>query len=55
MDIIIVGRYSYSLEAIKDKTLKELKEMFVEHPENVLKEAQRLANPKQVAKKKVTK
>jgi hypothetical protein len=55
MEEIKNGIYSFNAEALRDKSIKEARELFNKIPQKVVDEAWKIANPKgsSKAKKKV--
>jgi len=55
MEVIKIGVYSFNAEFLKDKSMKEAREMFLKIPQKIVDEAWKIVNPKppSKAKKKV--
>ena len=53
MEVVKIGAYSFNAEALKEKTLNEVKDMFSFFPEGVVAEAWKIANPKGYKRKRV--
>lgn len=55
MEVIKIGVYSFNAEFLKDKSMKEAREMLSKIPQKIVDEAWKIVNPKppSKAKKKV--
>lgn len=52
MEVIKIGVYSFNAESLRDKSMKESREMFAKMPQKVVDEAWKIANPKGSSKAK---
>lgn len=52
MEVIKLGIYSFNAEALRDKSMKEAREMFGKLPQKIVDEAWKIANPKGSSKAK---
>lgn len=52
MEEIKIGIYSFNADILREKTIKEAKEMFAKIPPKIVDEAWKIANPKRSSKAK---